>query len=163
MPIPVAPGRKFNLDALDNLEPESGKPDHLSRVVGKKPQFPKSKVGQDLGTGSVIPQIRREPEAGVRIDRVQAAILQGVDNIYEIDTTRHILDRATELSGSRYGADHTDDVRLRANDARGNVAGSCQDETTGDGTLGTDNTWIDNLGELDSSSPAGICGGATPP
>ena len=42
-----------------------------------------------------------------------AALLQGVDNIYEIDTTRQILDRASELTGRRYGADHVDDVRLR--------------------------------------------------
>ena len=51
-------------------------------------------------------------DTGMGLERM-AALLQGVENIYEIDTTRHILDRATELSGSRYGADHTDDVRLR--------------------------------------------------
>lgn len=57
----------------------------------------------------------------------------------------------------------TDDVRFRDNDARGNADRSCVDQTLGDGTLGTDNTWIGNLGELDSSDPAGICGGVTPP
>ena len=57
----------------------------------------------------------------------------------------------------------TDDVRFRDNDARGNADRSCVDDTLGDGTLGTDNTWIGNLGELDSSDPAGICGGVTPP
>ncbi|HET7900686.1 MAG TPA: alanine--tRNA ligase [Candidatus Nanopelagicales bacterium] len=51
-------------------------------------------------------------DTGMGLERM-AALLQGVDNIYEIDTTKHILDRATELSGARYGADHTDDVRLR--------------------------------------------------
>jgi alanyl-tRNA synthetase len=42
-----------------------------------------------------------------------AALLQGVDNIYEIDTTRRILDRATELTGHAYGADPRSDIALR--------------------------------------------------
>ena len=33
-----------------------------------------------------------------------ASILQGVDNLYEIDEVRPILDRAAELTGKRYGA-----------------------------------------------------------
>jgi alanyl-tRNA synthetase len=51
-------------------------------------------------------------DTGMGLERM-AALLQGVDNIYEIDTTRGILDRACELSGARYGADHRDDVALR--------------------------------------------------
>ncbi|HEY5134927.1 MAG TPA: alanine--tRNA ligase [Candidatus Nanopelagicales bacterium] len=51
-------------------------------------------------------------DTGMGLERM-AALLQGVDNIYEIDTTRVILDRACELSGARYGADHVDDIRLR--------------------------------------------------
>ena len=42
-----------------------------------------------------------------------AALLQGVDNIYEIDTTKIILDRASALTGVRYGAEERTDVRLR--------------------------------------------------
>ena len=51
-------------------------------------------------------------DTGMGLERM-AALLQGVDNIYEIDTTRGILDRACELSGARYGANHKDDVALR--------------------------------------------------
>jgi alanyl-tRNA synthetase len=51
-------------------------------------------------------------DTGMGLERM-AALLQGVDNIYEIDTTRGILDRACELSGARYGADGRDDVALR--------------------------------------------------
>jgi alanyl-tRNA synthetase len=51
-------------------------------------------------------------DTGMGLERM-AALLQGVENIYEIDTTRHILDRAAELSGATYGTDHDDDVRLR--------------------------------------------------
>ena len=51
-------------------------------------------------------------DTGMGLERM-AAILQGVDNLYEIDSTRPILDRAAELSGQRYGADQQNDVRLR--------------------------------------------------
>jgi len=54
----------------------------------------------------------RNIDTGMGIERM-AALLQGVDNIYEIDTTRAILDRAVELSGTRYGADPLLDVALR--------------------------------------------------
>ncbi|MEE6261857.1 alanine--tRNA ligase [Plantactinospora sonchi] len=59
-------------------------------------------------------------DTGMGLERM-ASILQGVDNLYEIDEVRPILDRAAELTGKRYGAhsghaaseSHPDDVRLR--------------------------------------------------
>ena len=51
-------------------------------------------------------------DTGMGLERM-AIVLQDVDNLFEIDTTRLILDRAAELSGVRYGADHDADVRLR--------------------------------------------------
>ena len=54
----------------------------------------------------------RNIDTGMGLERM-AALLQGVDNIYEIDTTRGILDRATMLTGARYGANERDDVALR--------------------------------------------------
>ena len=54
----------------------------------------------------------RNIDTGMGLERM-AAILQGVDNIYEIDTTKIILDRASAVSGARYGVDHANDVRLR--------------------------------------------------
>ena len=51
-------------------------------------------------------------DTGMGLERM-AAILQGVDNLYEIDSTRPILDRAAQLSGQQYGADVQHDVRLR--------------------------------------------------
>ncbi len=51
-------------------------------------------------------------DTGMGCERM-AAILQGVDNIYEIDTTRKILDRATELTGVKYGRSAERDVSLR--------------------------------------------------
>jgi len=51
-------------------------------------------------------------DTGMGLERM-AAILQGVDNIYEIDTTKIILDKATEIVNVKYGADISADVRLR--------------------------------------------------
>ncbi|SDU72631.1 alanine--tRNA ligase [Jiangella alkaliphila] len=51
-------------------------------------------------------------DTGMGLERV-AYLLQGVDNMYEIDQVRPTLQRAADLSGRRYGADHTDDVRMR--------------------------------------------------
>ncbi|MCW2665061.1 MAG: alanyl-tRNA synthetase, partial [Frankiales bacterium] len=51
-------------------------------------------------------------DTGMGLERV-ATVLQGVDNLYEIDTSRMILDQAAALTGVRYGADPTADVRLR--------------------------------------------------
>jgi alanyl-tRNA synthetase len=59
-------------------------------------------------------------DTGMGLERI-ASILQGVDNLYEIDEVRPILSRAAEMTGKRYGAhsghvageSHPDDVRLR--------------------------------------------------
>ena len=51
-------------------------------------------------------------DTGMGLERM-AALLQGVDNIYEIDTTRTILDKASELSGARYGSSEKGDIALR--------------------------------------------------
>jgi alanyl-tRNA synthetase len=51
-------------------------------------------------------------DTGMGLERM-ATILQGVDNLYEIDTTSKILRRAAELTEQTYGADHRNDVSLR--------------------------------------------------
>ena len=54
----------------------------------------------------------RNVDTGMGLERM-AAILQGVDNIYEIDTTWKILDRAAELTEQRYGQDTRADIALK--------------------------------------------------
>jgi len=55
---------------------------------------------------------KKNIDTGMGMERV-AFLKQGVDNMYEIDQVRPVLDRAVELSGRKYGADHGDDVRFR--------------------------------------------------
>ncbi|NVM94585.1 alanine--tRNA ligase [Arthrobacter wenxiniae] len=58
-------------------------------------------------------------DTGLGLERL-AMILQGVENMYETDQVRPVLDKAAELSGRKYTSTedpadphHTDDVRLR--------------------------------------------------
>jgi alanyl-tRNA synthetase len=51
-------------------------------------------------------------DTGMGLERM-AVILQGVDNIYEVDTMWKVLDRAAELTEQKYGRDHRTDVALR--------------------------------------------------
>ncbi|MFM1750902.1 MAG: hypothetical protein RL658_1043 [Actinomycetota bacterium] len=51
-------------------------------------------------------------DTGLGLERM-AAILQGVENIYEIDTTKIILDKAVDLTGIKYGSAAKSDISLR--------------------------------------------------
>ena len=51
-------------------------------------------------------------DTGLGLERV-AYLLQGVDNMYEIDEVFPVIAAAQEQSGRRYGADRDDDVRFR--------------------------------------------------
>ena len=51
-------------------------------------------------------------DTGLGLERT-AALLQGVENIYEIDTTIMILNRASELTGVKYGSSEKSDIALR--------------------------------------------------
>ena len=51
-------------------------------------------------------------DTGLGLERM-AALLQGVENIYEIDTTAQILNKASALTGVKYGNDEKSDIALR--------------------------------------------------
>jgi alanyl-tRNA synthetase len=54
----------------------------------------------------------RNIDTGMGLERV-AFLLQGKDNMYEIDEMFPVIARASELSGRAYGKNHDDDVRFR--------------------------------------------------
>ena len=89
----------WNLVFMQNVRGEGGSKDDFP-IVG------------DLPAKSV--------DTGMGLERM-AAVLQGVDNLYEIDEVFPVLDKAAELTGRRYNANsahdaahsHPDDVRLR--------------------------------------------------
>ncbi|PRR81639.1 alanine--tRNA ligase [Clostridium vincentii] len=51
-------------------------------------------------------------DTGMGLERI-AAIMQGVDNIFEIDTVKNILVKVAKLSGVKYGEDKNKDISLR--------------------------------------------------
>jgi alanyl-tRNA synthetase len=51
-------------------------------------------------------------DTGMGLERV-AFLMQGVDNLYEIDEVKPVLDLAAKLAGKNYGDNEADDVRLR--------------------------------------------------
>ncbi|MEQ1737691.1 MAG: alanine--tRNA ligase-related protein, partial [Rhodoglobus sp.] len=55
---------------------------------------------------------KKNIDTGMGMERV-AFLKQGVENMYEIDQVRPVLDKAAELSKRKYGAHHDDDVRMR--------------------------------------------------
>ncbi|GAA4894033.1 alanyl-tRNA synthetase [Stackebrandtia albiflava] len=66
------------------------------------------------------PLPKKNIDTGMGLERV-AYMLQGVNNMYEIDEVRPLIDKASELTGKRYGVSsgrtaesaHPDDVRFR--------------------------------------------------
>ncbi|MEY2674935.1 MAG: hypothetical protein RL102_201 [Actinomycetota bacterium] len=55
---------------------------------------------------------KKNIDTGMGLERV-AFLMQGVENLYEIDQVRPVLDLAAKLAGKRYGATVEDDVRMR--------------------------------------------------
>ncbi len=55
---------------------------------------------------------KKNIDTGMGLERV-AYLLQGRENMYEIDVMFPVIQRAEELTGKRYGADPGDDVRMR--------------------------------------------------
>jgi alanyl-tRNA synthetase len=54
----------------------------------------------------------RNIDTGMGLERV-AYLLQGKDNMYEIDVMFPVIEKAEQLTGRRYGANRADDVRFR--------------------------------------------------
>jgi alanyl-tRNA synthetase len=79
-------------------------------LVFMQDQLSKVRAKDDFDIEGPLPF--KNVDTGMGLERM-ASLLQGVDNIYEIDTTFKILDRAAELSEQRYGADPRADIALK--------------------------------------------------
>ncbi len=75
-------------------------------------QFQLAEVRSKVDFDIAGPLPKQNIDTGMGMERM-ATVLQGVENLYEIDTSRMILDRASALTGVRYGAEPGSDVRLR--------------------------------------------------
>ena len=64
------------------------------------------------GNGNYTELAQKNIDTGMGLERL-ACVMQGVDNLFEVDTVRALLDRVCEIAGKKYGAENDDDVSIR--------------------------------------------------
>jgi alanyl-tRNA synthetase len=79
-------------------------------LVFMQEELSEVRAKEDFDVKAPLP--KRNIDTGMGLERV-AFLLQGRQNMYEIDQMLPVIERASELSGRRYGARPEDDVRFR--------------------------------------------------
>ncbi|MBR6742194.1 MAG: alanine--tRNA ligase, partial [Clostridia bacterium] len=64
------------------------------------------------GKGNYTELVQKNIDTGMGLERL-ACVLQGVDNLFEVDTVRKILDTVCEYAGKRYGDNEKNDISIR--------------------------------------------------
>ncbi len=67
----------------------------------------------NMGDGTYTELEHKNIDTGMGLERL-ACVMQGVDNMFEVDTIRNILDKVCAISGKEYGKDHSTDISIRA-------------------------------------------------
>ena len=64
------------------------------------------------GNGNYTELAQKNIDTGMGLERL-ACVMQGVGNLFEVDTVRALLDRVCEISGKTYGSEWATDVSIR--------------------------------------------------
>ena len=64
------------------------------------------------GKGNYTELEHKNIDTGMGLERL-ACVMQGVDNMFEVDGVRKILDKVVEISGKNYGEDKNADISIR--------------------------------------------------
>ena len=64
------------------------------------------------GNGNYTELAQKNIDTGMGLERL-ACVMQGVDNLFEVDTVRALLDTVCSIAGKSYGADKDDDISIR--------------------------------------------------
>ncbi len=67
----------------------------------------------NMGDGTYTELETKNIDTGMGLERL-ACVMQGVDNMFEVDTIRNILNKVCEISGKEYGKDAKTDISIRA-------------------------------------------------
>ena len=67
----------------------------------------------NMGDGTYTELEHKNIDTGMGLERL-ACVMQGVDNMFEVDTIRNILNKVCEISGKEYGKDDKSDISIRA-------------------------------------------------
>ena len=65
------------------------------------------------GDGTYTELEHKNIDTGMGLERL-ACVMQGVDNMFEVDTIRNIINKVCELSGKEYGKGGNTDISIRA-------------------------------------------------
>ncbi len=124
VPGPGGPCSEIYLDRGPEYGPEGGPAVDEDRylefwnLVFMQEELSAVRAKDDFDISGPLP--KRNIDTGMGLERM-ATLLQGVDNLYEIDEVYPVIARAAEMTGKRYGehsghsagSSHPDDVRLR--------------------------------------------------
>ena len=67
----------------------------------------------NMGDGTYTELEHKNIDTGMGLERL-ACVMQGVDNMFEVDTIRNILNKVCEMSHKEYGKDESTDISIRA-------------------------------------------------
>ncbi|OYO24297.1 alanine--tRNA ligase [Enemella dayhoffiae] len=116
VPGPGGPCSEIYIDRGPEYGPDGGPEADEDRfleiwnLVFQQEELSAVRAKDDFDVAGPLPT--KNIDTGMGLERV-AYLLQGVDNLYEIDEVYPVIEHAADLARKRYGADTTDDVRLR--------------------------------------------------
>ena len=64
------------------------------------------------GQGNYTELVQKNIDTGMGLERL-ACVMQNVENMFEVDSVRKILDKVCEISGKRYGDNANNDISIR--------------------------------------------------
>ena len=64
------------------------------------------------GNGNYTELAQKNIDTGMGLERL-ACVMQGVDNMFEVDSVRRLIDTVCEIAGKEYGKDASNDISIR--------------------------------------------------
>ena len=64
------------------------------------------------GNGNYTELAQKNIDTGMGLERL-ACVMQGVDNMFEVDSIRKVIDKVCDISGKKYGDEANDDISIR--------------------------------------------------
>ncbi len=64
------------------------------------------------GNGNYTELAQKNIDTGMGLERL-ACVMQGVDNMFEVDSIRKVIDKTCEIAGKNYGDDKDNDISIR--------------------------------------------------